>query len=151
MASLLRTLVLGLTACAASACVPAQRVQPAARPIVGPDGLPTLHVSCGTDEGACYELAGRSCPTGYDIHPTRGSPGNFLVRCGAQPQPPSANVASTQTLAPSPYAIQETVQPWPQGSTLAPSPYAAPPVSAFPPLAPGAAPPPKDDRQDLGF
>jgi hypothetical protein len=114
-----------------------------------------LHVSCGRNEAVCYELAGRNCPGGYDLTPTPRD--NLLVRC--RPSVPGASRAlvstissssgadSAETLAPSPYAIQETVQPWPT-EQLAPSPY--------PPLSPGRSetapesPPPRRPR-DLGF
>jgi hypothetical protein len=138
----------------AIACTRRDRVEPAAHPIVGPDGSPMLHVSCGQNEARCYELAGHSCPNGYELALTPRN--NLLVRC--RPGAPAASQAvvsslsssgagGADTLAPSPYAIQETVQPWPT-EPLAPSPY--------PPLAPGRtqtvpeASPPSRPR-DLGF
>jgi hypothetical protein len=131
---------------ASAACAPGSRQAPHAVPIVGPQGVPAPHVSCGTDQGGCYQLAGRYCPTGYDIDPTPGPPGNYLVHCRLRAF--SAN--NQYPLAPSPYALQETVQPWPGRDELAPSPYRAnpPPSPGYPPLAPGPANP--DDR-DLGF
>jgi hypothetical protein len=52
------------------------------RPLVGPDGTPMFHVSCGGDQGACFELAGRSCPQGYALVPLFDRrDNNFLVRC----------------------------------------------------------------------
>jgi hypothetical protein len=130
----------------ATGCAQASQPGPSAVPIIAPDGVAALHVSCGAREGRCYELAGRYCPTGYDIEPTRGPPGNFVVHCRAR----AWSAAADHPLAPSPYAIQETVQPWPPEG-LAPSPYRQnpPPASSYPPLAPGG-PPPTDER-DLGF
>jgi hypothetical protein len=140
----------GLVVLFAIGCARADRIEPAAHPIVGPDGSAMLHVSCGHDEARCYELAGRSCPAGYDLALTPRH--NLLVRCLRHS--PSARTAvwssagggSTESLAPSPYAIQETVQPWPS-EPLAPSPY--------PPLAPGrtgpSPEPPRAPPRDLGF
>jgi hypothetical protein len=55
---------------------------PSVRPIVGPDGSAMLHVHCGGDQAKCFELAGQSCPHGYDLSPIFDvSQGNYLVRC----------------------------------------------------------------------
>lgn len=63
---------------ASSACTQAPR----ARPVLGPDGSAVWHVSCGGDQGACFELAGQSCPHGYQLTPIFDpSSNNFLVRC----------------------------------------------------------------------
>ncbi|MBX3181591.1 MAG: hypothetical protein KIT72_13030 [Polyangiaceae bacterium] len=52
------------------------------RPIVGPDGSQLLHISCGADEGRCYQLAGERCPAGYDVGRTHsGERGQLFVRC----------------------------------------------------------------------
>lgn len=77
-----------------------------------------LHVSCGADEAACYEIAGRACPQGYDIGRTHGQQaGTFLVRCraaaygyyrqqapqpapAAAPQHPAAAPTTTTNAAP---------------------------------------------------
>jgi hypothetical protein len=57
---------------------------PGSSAIVGPDGSPMAHVHCGSDQGACFRIAGELCPSGYDMQPVlRGSDGNFLVRCRA--------------------------------------------------------------------
>jgi hypothetical protein len=137
----------GLLLLLATGCTQASQPGPSAVPIIAPDGVAALHVSCGAREGRCYELAGRYCPTGYDIEPTRGPPGNYVVHCRAR----AWSAASDYPLAPSPYAIQETVQPWPSGEGLAPSPYRRnpPPASGYPPLAPGG--PPNNEERDLGF
>jgi hypothetical protein len=76
---------LGVTSC----------VQPSVRPIVGPDGTATLFVSC-SDSGECYELAGKSCPQGYNIQRARGAtPESYLVRC---------RTSAVATAAPPPFA-----------------------------------------------
>ena len=43
--------------------------EPHARSVTGPDGSAMLHVACGRDQGACFELAGRGCPYGYKVFP----------------------------------------------------------------------------------
>lgn len=152
--------VLVLLACAASACTDRSRSEPAVFPITGPDGSPMLHVSCGTTEGRCYQIAGRHCPAGYDMIPTRAAVGTFLVRCRA-PRPIHARGAGPP--AASPYAIQETVQPWPASAeSRPPSPYPplrpgpAAPLDRSDPYGPPPAPPAGLDRSDpyphdLGF
>ena len=43
-----------------------------------------VHVSCGADQSACFELAGKSCPGGYRLFPIFDArDNNFLVRCEA--------------------------------------------------------------------
>ncbi len=55
---------------------------PHAHRIIGPDGTPMLHVACARDPGACFELAGRNCPRGYEITPVLDIHSNqFLVVC----------------------------------------------------------------------
>src|SRR5688572_1322853 len=55
---------------------------PGATRIVGPDGSPMAHVHCGSNQGACFRLAGELCPSGYELQPVlRHSDGNFLIRC----------------------------------------------------------------------
>jgi hypothetical protein len=67
--------VLGLAGCSQ---------EPRARSITGPDGSAMVHVSCGSDQSACFELAGKSCPTGYRLFPIFDAhDNNFLVRCEA--------------------------------------------------------------------
>ncbi|HEY6722811.1 MAG TPA: hypothetical protein VI197_02235 [Polyangiaceae bacterium] len=108
-------------------------VQPTVRPIVGPSGDPTLFISC-SDTGQCYELAGRSCPNGYDIQRARGAAvESYLVHCRAQPAPEqpayySAQPAPQQAWAPQPAwapatSAPATTQPWAQS---APPPPPAP-------------------------
>lgn len=142
-----------LLACAACA------VQPVAYPIVGPDGTQMLHVNCGADEGRCFQLAGQSCPYGYDmyaVHPPSGE--TFLVRCHYAAQqvakptwqapprvesatasaPPEATVRSNPSREAStwpPTGEADTVSPWPTAgskSTVPAAGSAAPPLSGLP-------------------
>jgi len=106
-------------------------VQPTVRPIVGPSGDPTLFISC-SDTGQCYELAGRSCPNGYDIQRARGATvESYLVHCRAQPATEQPVYYSSQ-----PTYSQPAAQPaWaPQAATAQPWAQSAPP----PPPAPDA-------------
>ena len=60
--------------------------EPHARSVTGPDGSAMLHVACGRDQGACFELAGRGCPHGYKVFPIFDPrDNNFLIRCHAAP------------------------------------------------------------------
>jgi len=112
--------------------------QPASvQEIVGPDGSAMLHVSCGSDQGRCYALAGTRCPNGYEIFPAAGAPGNFLVRCISYP-PASAWAAAPPASPPSSWTQSEPA------ASRAQEPQAA---EAWPPLespnAPASiAPPP---------
>ena len=108
-------------------------VQPTVRPIVGPSGDPTLFISCG-DTGECYELAGRSCPNGYDIQRARGATlESYLVHCRAQPsaEPVYYSARSTPATYPQSYSQPAQQQAWGSNSTQ-PWAQAAPP----PPPAP---------------
>jgi hypothetical protein len=108
-----------------------------------------LHVSCGGNEARCFELAGRACPSGYDMLPTAGK--NYLVRCrdaGLVAAMPRDN-----SLAPSPYVFMSA----PNTQMLAPNPYRPPPpvneaqpasTATFPPLG---QPAPRGKGQDLGY
>lgn len=81
----MRKLVLGLFTLLALGC----SHEPRARNITGPDGSAMVHVSCGGDQSVCFELAGRSCPTGYTLFPIFDAhDNNYLVRCefGARAQ-----------------------------------------------------------------
>lgn len=136
-------------------------VQPTVRPIVGPSGDPTLFISC-SDTGQCYELAGRSCPNGYDIQRARGATvESYLVHCRAQPapepplyyssEPAYTQPAPQQAWAPQP-APQPTAQPWAQS---APPPPPAPDAqSAAASGAPNAMSMPRpigSSEFDLGY
>ncbi|MGE0320954.1 MAG: hypothetical protein AB7K71_21465 [Polyangiaceae bacterium] len=127
------------------AVVACARTQPpraaTVHPIIGPDGTQMLHVSCGDDEGLCYEAAGEACPTGYDVGRTHSlSKGNFFVRC----RPPSYSDA------------------WSVRGGAAPStPLPTPPASADPapsappgPVSPSASAPvlyPRPGEFDVGY
>ena len=109
-------------------------VQPTVRPIVGPSGDPTLFISCG-DTGECYELAGRSCPNGYDIQRARGATlESYLVHCRAQPnaEPVYYSARSTPASYPQPYSQPAQQQAWTPTDSNQPWAQAAPP----PPPAP---------------
>lgn len=81
----------------ASGCVE----QPGAAGIVGPDGTRMLHVHCGGDQVACFQIAGARCPHGYDLSPVFDPrDGNFLVRCRV----PQAATVIAQSPAPAPSA-----------------------------------------------
>jgi hypothetical protein len=74
-----------LTLCALGLVLGCTR-EPHARSVTGPDGSAMLHVACGRDQGACFELAGRGCPYGYKVFPIFDPrDNNFLVRCHAAP------------------------------------------------------------------
>jgi hypothetical protein len=82
--------------------------EPHARSVIGPDGSPMLHVACGRDQGACFELAGRGCPYGYKVFPIFDrQENNFLIRCHAAPdmaslpQDDTPNVGSSVFARPS--------------------------------------------------
>src|SRR5687768_6459725 len=88
LAQALALLLLGAAACQSQG---AQR-------IVGPDGSQMSHVHCGSDQAACFRIAGELCPTGYELRPVLSTnDGNFLVRCRAAAAP---QVASCPTAAP---------------------------------------------------
>ena len=81
--------------------------EPQARNVTGPDGSPMLHVACGKDQGACFELAGRGCPYGYKVFPIFDPhDNNFLIRChaahemAAVPAEPPAAVVGPPAFAP---------------------------------------------------
>lgn len=134
--------LLGLTGWLLLACT-----TPGASRIVGPDGSPMAHVHCGSDQAACFRLAGELCPTGYELKPVlQGSDGNFLVRCRA-----AVAVASQQC-----GALASSVNPgasnsgWPPASEPWPAAYPWPP----PETTAGALPPTKSAPGgvvDLGY
>ncbi len=105
--------------------------EPAARNVIGPDGRPSLHVACGANQGACFELAGKSCPYGYDFVPVFDPhDNNFLVSCHAVP-----TVAA------------EAVNPWPP-----PSPWPVASATTGPISEPPATIGTRNDSQiDLGY
>ena len=100
---------------------------PRARAITGPDGSEMFHVSCGADQGACFELAGRSCPRGYELAPVFGErDDNFLVRCRAASvataESTPAPVAAPSAARPAPYTPE---WPPPEQSWATPDPWSA--------------------------
>jgi hypothetical protein len=108
-----------------------------------------FHVSCGGDEARCFELAGRTCPMGYEFAPTANR--NYLVRCH---EPGAVAIASRDgALAPSPYAMMSA----PNTQALAPNPYRPIPAQGAPPPASTATFPPlgspanRAQGQDLGY
>jgi hypothetical protein len=137
----LRWLVSGAAAALAVACV-----EPGATRIVGPDGTRMLHVHCGDEQVACFQIAGELCPHGYYLSPIfEPRDGNFLVRCKAPveavtvasaPQPAAAAVAAApqqhspfveRSAAPSssaeqpwpPSEVARPTEPWPAASSSA--------------------------------
>lgn len=97
---------------------------PRARSVIGPDGTRVLHVSCGADQGACFEMAGQSCPFGYDLSPTfDASSNNYLVRCenrvaGIAPLIASSGARSPSLSAgwPPPPELWPPTNPWSQAT-----------------------------------
>ncbi|MEP7049667.1 MAG: hypothetical protein ABJB12_04910 [Pseudomonadota bacterium] len=110
---------------------------PGAQRIVGPDGTHMLHVHCGDDQAACFQLAGESCPSGYDLSPIFDPrDGNFLVRCRNPPLTGTVTIArtaptveATKRLPPAPEGA-----PWPPAEVALPSePWPAPSSASAPP------------------
>lgn len=134
--------LLGLTGWLLQACA-----TPGASKIVGPDGSPMAHVHCGSDQAACFRLAGELCPTGYDLKPVMsGSDGNFLVRCRAAALAALPQQCGTLAAA-SPGASNSG---WPPASEPWPAAYPWPP----PETTAGALPPAKGvpgGVVDLGY
>ncbi len=109
--------------------------------IIGPDGTQMLHVHCGDEQVACFQLAGELCPRGYFLSPIFDPhDGNFLVRCKDPGQAVVASVApapaptvvvarptqgtATQTRAAEsdwpPTEVAIPSEPWPAPSANAP-------------------------------
>ena len=107
--------------------------QPGAQRIVGPDGTQMLHVHCGDEQVACFQMAGERCPRGYDLSPIFDPhDGNFLVRCRTPSTTPAyVTVApSTPRAAPTqaptndgwpPAEVARPSEPWPTPSSNVPS------------------------------
>jgi hypothetical protein len=131
----LRTLIL-VGALAIAVCGGCSRA-PRARTIVGPDGSDMLHVSCGADQGACFELAGQHCPDGYRLSAIFApASNNFLVRC--QSSRHLAEVVPAESVAPSPSVVPRTAEP-----VSPPSASWPPPPQPWPNTNPWAAPSPQ--------
>lgn len=109
---------------------------PGAERIVGPDGSRMLHVHCGAEQVACFQLAGERCPYGYDLSPILDPhDGNFLVRChnpiegggfanSGAPGAAAAPIASVRPRPPSdgwpPPEVAKPSEPWPAPSVATP-------------------------------
>lgn len=112
-----------------AACAP---VEPAVQPLVGPDGAHVYHVSCARSEAHCFQLAGESCPFGYDYASTPQR--NLLVRCKAAmapnpylafsdpPRPLQERNPYVEKLLPNPYSPPGPVPVAPVGPTTEPAP-----------------------------
>jgi hypothetical protein len=113
-------------------------VQTQVRYITGPSGQAALFITC-REAGTCYELAGRNCPTGYDLSPSKVDEHSVVVTC-RQRQPSYA-----RTSAPTPVAGYDYLP--------APASELAPPVSDGwdPRHAPPPAPPPPQGEQASGM
>jgi len=110
--------------------------------IIGPDGTQMLHVHCGDEQVACFQLAGELCPRGYFLSPIFDPhDGNFLVRCkdpalasavAVQSQPTQAAPAgavSVRARVPDegwpPTEVAKPSEPWPAPSAGSPVPKTA--------------------------
>jgi len=130
--------VLGALSLAFVGCVET----PGAERIVGPDGTQMLHVHCGDEQVACFQMAGERCPHGYDLSPIFDPhDGNFLVRCRtpistpgfvAEASPPAQSARSAGGAQPRtndgwpPAEVATPTEPWPAASSaLPPAPRAA--------------------------
>jgi hypothetical protein len=128
---LLLATLCGWTAMTSTGCATAHAVS-----IVGPDGSPMLHVSCERNRAECYQIAGRHCPSGYDIQPAIGSNSSVLVRCTRSVSPVAPVVVAEHDLA---YPVRS----WMPESGLPPAnPRPARHAAALPRAAERGAPPP---------
>jgi len=116
--------------------------------IVGPDGTRMLHVHCGDEQVACFQLAGELCPRGYFLSPIFDPhDGNFLVRCKdptqvdlvasaapsisaqplhtAQPASPSGVHPAAPEQSWPPTEVAKPSEPWPAPSAGTPLPHTA--------------------------
>lgn len=137
MLRFMRVRIWVVTVLGASSVFAACSRPPRARHVIAPDGSPALHVSCGSDQGACFELAGIECPNGYRVKPIFDTASNnFLVRCENRASVAQNGAASTvviRALAPAPPAASP--QPAAPGSAAA----WPPPEQPWPPADPWAA------------
>jgi len=123
--------------------------QPGAARIVGPDGTTMLHVHCGDEQVACFQLAGERCPHGYDLSPIFDPrEGNFLVRCReATSHTALAKAATPSVTRPDSTSGAARYDQWPPAEVATPTePW---PVSSSSP-APPAAPTP-NGTVDIGY
>jgi hypothetical protein len=94
--------------------------QPGASRIVGPDGTRMLHVHCGGEQVACFQIAGAHCPQGYDLSPVFDPrDGNFLVRCREAQAAPVIAKAPTPAPTPSPPPAATVADRWPPPTEVA--------------------------------
>ncbi|MEO8904581.1 MAG: hypothetical protein ABI488_19400 [Polyangiaceae bacterium] len=124
---------------------------PGAEHIVGPDGTHMLHVHCGDEQAACFQLAGGSCPSGYDLAPIFDPhDGNFLVRCRNHPVTGTVPSAQTRAVAQPTERAQNPApkEDWPPAEVALPAePWpASSSVSALP-----AAPRTATGAVDIGY
>ncbi len=98
-----------------------------------------LHVHCGDEQVACFQMAGERCPHGYDLSPIFDPhDGNFLVRCRTPTSTLQGFVAAASSPAP-PGRPAARAQPgsndgWPPAEVALPSePWPAASSSALPP------------------
>ena len=156
--ALLGFFALGLVACQS----------PGSSRIVGPDGSAMAHVHCGSDQGACFRIAGDLCPTGYEMKPVlSGNDGNFLVRCRAagaaavaaatpaSPAPASPPTLALPAPAPAPQGALSSTrgapgQSWPPSNEPWPAayPWPAPETSSGVRPVPSGVP---GQEVDLGY
>ena len=112
---------------------------PGAERIVGPDGTHMLHVHCGDEQVVCFQLAGESCPNGYDLSPIFDPhDGNFLVRCRNPPL--TATVTATAVPRATPTQRSAPKEVWPPAEVALPTePWPAPSSANALPPAPRTA------------
>lgn len=112
--------------CSVAAAIAGCVHTPRAHRIIGPDGSDMLHVSCGSDQGACFALAGDNCPNGYRLVPIfNPEANNFLVRCQSRTH---SVEAAENSVSPVPSnVIVRTLNPAPASTTRWP-----PPEEPFP-------------------
>ena len=117
---------------------------PGAERIIGPDGTHMLHVHCADEQAACFQLAGESCPSGYDLSPIFDPrDGNFLVRCRNRP------LTGTVTIAQTPVPAAHTHSP-PAKETWPPSEVALP-TEPWPEPSSANTPAPPAGSLDIGY
>ena len=100
-----------------------------------------LHVACGKDQGACFELAGRGCPYGYRVFPIFDPhDNNFLIRCHAAREMAGLPAEPTAVVGPPAFAPTPPVR---EAST-----FANVSIATTPPPTKGTR---NDSELDLGY
>jgi len=112
--------------------------QPGAERIVGPDGTQMLHVHCGDEQVACFQIAGERCTHGYDLSPIFDPhDGNFLVRCRTPVSVPGFAATASPPLSPGRSSASAQPRPddgWPPAEVATPTePWPVTSSSALPP------------------